>query len=174
MEPSPTWNLQFKLCTQTVTEDDIKTIDNYIYHMTNLCYHHLQYTPEINRVYSLSVFLLHYFLNKLLHFRTSFQYFVNHFLKLQFLPKRIFFDVTQCTCIRCKFPDISSEKMDTSLEQYFNHLKTQPVKVRNYMLSVLEKCFDLQCLHSMILEHQYPHLDKETISNFVTTYHEIK
>jgi hypothetical protein len=42
------------------------------------------------------------------------------------------------------------------------------------MLLILEKCFDLQCLHSLIIQCQYPHLDNEIIYNFVTKYYEIK
>jgi hypothetical protein len=167
MEPSLTWNFQFKLLTKTVELKDIYSIDGYLNNTLNICFDHLQNTPEINRVYSLSIFLLHYFINKLQHFRTNFQYFTNHFLRLQYQPQPLTFDITKCICIFCKFPNLSTEKLETTLEEYFHQLKKRPRHVQLFMLTLLEKSFELQCLHTLILKQQYPHLDNETISNFV-------
>ena len=171
MEPSPTWNLQFKLATRTVNEQDIHDIDHYIYRLAVSSYCHLQSNFEVNRVLSLSVYLLHYFINKLLHFRITFQYFINHFLKFPILLKPITFDIKDCLCIHCKFPDISTDSIETTLEQYFNNLKGKTTKTQKFMLLVLEKCFDLQLLHTMILQQQYPHLDSDAIQTFVVSYH---
>jgi hypothetical protein len=174
MEPSPSWYFHYKLNTQTVIKKDLEIVDGYILNILHLSYFTLQNTPEINKVYSLSVFLLHYFINKLLHFRISFRNFANHFLKIEFEPKQISFNITQCVCIYCKFPDIQSDTIETTLQQYFNKLQKQPLHIQTFMLSVLEKCFDIQCLHTMILQYQYPHLDNEIIQNFVTTYYNPK
>jgi hypothetical protein len=172
--PSPSWNLNFKLITKSVTKTDLELIDNYTFGILNVCYHHLQNTREINRNYSLSVFLLHYLFNKLIHFRISFQYFFTHFLKIRYQLRPIHVDIKQCICIFCIGPKNKQIKIESNLDEYFQHLIKQPQHVQKIMLSLLEKIFDLNCLHTMILNYQYPHLDTETISNFVFKPYEIK
>jgi hypothetical protein len=170
MESSPAWNFHFKLTTKTITEEDILKIDNYICFMSKLCFYHLQNTPEINRNYSLSVFLLHYFLNKLLHFRTDFHFFIKHYIKIEIEFGKLLTDITKCQCIYCNFPNLKLEFIDQSLQQYFTTLLKHTPQIQNYMLSVLEKCFELRNLHSLILQIQYPHLSNDTITHFVVTY----
>jgi hypothetical protein len=170
MKPSAIWNLQFKLTTKTITVKDIFEIDDYICFQTKLCFYHLQKTTEINKVYSLSVLLLHYFLNRLLHFRTNFHFFVKHYLNLEFEPENLTTNFSQCICIYCKFPNVKLEKIDQSLQQYFQTLQKHSQPVQEYMLSVLEKCFELQNLHSLILQCQYPHLNTDVITHFVLSY----
>jgi hypothetical protein len=142
--------------------------------MANLSFHHLQNTHEIGRVYSLSVFIVHYFLNRLHHLRHSFKLFAEYYLKLSYVQDRLLFQDNECKCIICRFPDMKIDKLDETLEQYFNSLNKQTPETSNFMLAVLEKCFDIQCLHTMIIQQQYPHLDKETINHFVTAYDQPK
>jgi hypothetical protein len=170
MDPSPTWFFQFKLFTKSITKKELEKLDSYICHLMNHCFYNLQHNNEIGKLYSLSVFLVHYFLNRLHHFRRTLKYFAENNLKITFQQEQLLFQDPDCKCIMCKFPHIQLENIDESLQQYFTSLKKQSIPTQHFMLSVLEKCFDLQCLHTMIIQQQYPHLDHDIITNYVTVY----
>lgn len=170
MNPSVTWFFQYKFANNIVTLHDIQQLDNYFCEISEYCFNTLQFTPEISSTLDLSVFFVHYLLNRLQHFRNSLLRYTQKNLRHNIIPRQLNYEITDCKCILCRFPKLQIDIVDTSIEAYYRKLSFLHVDTQKFMLAVLEKCFDVQCIHTMFIQKEYPQLDFNAVEQYVTSF----
>lgn len=170
MKPSITWFFQYKFANNLVSLSDIQHLDDYFCDLSEYCFNTLQNTPEISKTLDLSVFFVHYLLNRLQHFRNTLHRYTQKNLRHNITPKQLSFNIENCQCILCRFPHLQINIVDTSIETYYKKLSMHHIDIQKFMLAVLEKCFDVQCIHTMFLQKEYPHLDYDTIEKYVNAF----
>lgn len=170
MKPSLTWFFQYKFANNFVTLFDIQQLDNYFCEISEYCFHTLQNTPEISNTLDLSVFFIHYLLNRLEHFRSTLLRYTQKNLRHNICPRSLNYNICDCKCIICRFPQLKIDILDTSIESYYKKLYMLHDDTQKFMLAILEKCFDVQCIHTMFLQKEYPDLEYDAIEQYVTSF----
>ena len=170
MNPSLTWFFQYKFANNLVSLSDIQQLDNYFCHISEFCFQMLQSNHEISKTLGLSVFFVHYLLNRLQHFRKTLLRYTQKNLRHNIQPRPLNFDFASCECILCKFPQLKVNVLDTSIESYYQKLSLLHIDLQKFMLAVLEKCFDVQCIHTMFLQKEYPTLEYNEIEKYVSSF----
>lgn len=170
MDPSITWFFQYKFVNKIVTFEDIQNLDNYFCFLWETAFQTLQNSPEIYSTLNLSIFFIHYLLNRLQHFRKTLLRYTQTNLRHNINPRPLGFNIGDCKCILCKFPNLKIDILDTNIDSYYKNLSSLSTENQKFMLSVLEKCFDVQCIHTMFIQQEFPQLDYQSVEKYVTSF----
>lgn len=170
MNPTFLYYFQFKFLNNILTIDDIKSLDNYICNVAEQTFSSLQISPKFSVQCNFTVFFLHYLLNRLQHFRNTFFRYTFRKLRYNIQPRQLNFEDLVCLCNHCNFPNLRFNLQSENINAYFSNLLNLDSQFQKIALSVIENCFEIQCLHIMFLQKEFPNVDYNIIEKFVYSH----
>ena len=167
--PSVTWLFSYKVLSNELNLTDVKNFNNYLNETALITFQQLQKNNEIKSVLSISVLLIHYFLNRIEHLQTTLDLLaVSKFSTSIFKPPKLY-DLKNCSCILCKFPEIATTfTPESDILSFFQSLQNKSFNTKTFILAILEKVYEIQCIHTTIICHLFPQMNYEEITQFVT------
>lgn len=167
--PSLTWFFTFKILSKTFTLTDIKNYQQFLKTTALNAFKQLQDNKELKSILSVSVLLTHYFINRIEHLITSLELFATSKFSILIEKQPPLYDIKTCSCIVCKFPDISSAFiLDTNLINFFQELQRKTFATRMFTLAIFEKIYEIQCIHTTIINQLYPQMNSNDVLQYVT------
>lgn len=167
--PTETWFFSFKILSNEINLTDIINFSNYLNDTALVTFNHLQTNDEIRSILSISVLLIHYFLNRIEHLQTTLDLLAVSKFSTHIVKPTKSIEFKNCLCILCKFPEIASTfNPDSDLLNFFQSLKNKTFVTKTFILSILEKVYEIQSIHKTIICHLFPQMNYEEITQFIT------
>ena len=166
--PTTTWYFSYQVLTKSFSIEDLENYNRYLSHTAHLTFNQLQANTELKSFLSISVLFVHYFINRIEHFQATLNTLaISKFATpLKTVLKN--YDLTKCTCIICKFPNLNLSHLDTNLVNFLSSLKTKTENTRLLVLAIFEKIYEIQCIHTTTIQHLFPNMSNDVINQYVT------
>ena len=165
--PSAANFFSYRILSKNITPSEIVNYDCYITSLSDLIIEFFQNNNSLKSIYSLSNLLVHYLVDRIDHLKSTLHLFSNVKLQHQFTPTQYKNTLNRCQCISCSLKSIPSNLSNIDLLCYFNQLKQESYEVQFYCLTVIEKIYEIQTVHVILIQHLRPDLTLELAKKFV-------
>lgn len=165
--PSAANFFSYRILSKNITSNEIVYYDSYITSISNFIFDFFQNNTSLKANYSISNLLVHYLLDRIDHLKATLCFFAMVKLQHPFSPATYKHNFSQCNCITCSFKEIPSNLRNVDLLNYFCQLQQESYEVQFYCLTILEKIYEVQTVHVILIQHLRPDLSPELAKKFV-------
>lgn len=165
--PSAANFFSYRILSKNITSNEIVNYDSYITSISNTIFDFFQTNNSLKSTYSISNLLVHYVVECIKHLKSTLHVFAIIKLQHPFSPATFKHNFDECNCISCCFKEIPSNLKNIDLLSYFYQLQQESYEVQFFCLTILEKIYEIQTVHIILIQNLRPDLSLELAKKFV-------